>query len=449
MTNYPPTAIANKPAGYVRAFRNNTLGTMGEIQQQYGDIVRLRFIGNLYAYMFYHPDYFKYILVDNNKNYTKMPTPSFVIMEPLVGKGLLTSDGDFWLRQRRLAQPAFHRKRLADFGRIMTTATSNMLDQWRPNQTFDIQAAMNLLTLEIVGKTLFGVDLTQDGGRIYDAVDVAGRSIIKLTTNPLGILALRVPFLPITRKYYGAVSEIDEVITRIIAERRGDERDHGDLLSMFMLAEDEETGERMNDKQLRDEVQTMVLAGHETTALLLTWVFYLLAKHPEVHERVMAEIDAVVGSRTVTMDDMRELTYIDQVLNETMRLYPPAYTMARFCNEADVIGGYDIGRNSVISMPTYYLHRHPEFWPDAEQFDPERFSAEKTANRHRFAFLPFGAGPRQCIGNRFALMEAVLILVTILQRFKLEIPEGHVAELEPQITLRPKGGIPVTVTPHE
>jgi cytochrome P450 len=442
--NHPPTAIAEKPAGFVRAFRDDTIGAFGEIQRQYGDIVRLRFIGPLYAYMFYHPDHFKHVLVDNNKNYTKMPAPSFTVLQPLVGNGLLTSDGDFWLRQRRLAQPAFHRKRLAEFGRLMTNATSAMLDKWQHNQTFDIQAAMNLLTLEIVGKTLFGVDLTEDGGRIYAAVDAAGESIIKLSTNPLGIFAVRLPFLPTTRKLNGAVAEIDHVIERIIADRRADPRDHGDLLSMFMLAEDEATGERMTDRQLRDEVQTMVLAGHETTALLLTWTFYLLAKHPEVYERVMQEIADVVGSRSVTMDDMRDLTYIDQVLNETMRLYPPAYTMSRYCNEPDTIDGYEIAGKSVISMPTYYLHRHPDFWPDAERFDPERFSAENVATRHRFAFLPFGAGPRQCIGNRFAQMEAVLILVTVLQRYKLTVAADYVAELEPQITLRPKDGLPVT-----
>jgi cytochrome P450 len=427
------------------------LGSIGRLHADYGDALRLHFFGPFYGYMFRHPDHFRHVLQENSANYTKFPSPGFVILKPVVGNGLLTSDGDFWLRQRRLAQPAFHRKRIAEFAHTMTAATAAMLARWEQQQQggpFDMADAMHRLTLEIVGHTLFSIDLTGEAERIGHALDEIGTLTGELTVKPGSLYTLRIPFWPSTRRLHRQVAILDEVVYGMIAERRANPGDRGDLLSLFMAAQDADTGEMMDDRQLRDEVMTMVLAGHETTAVLLTWTFWLLTRHPDVLAQVQAELDSVLAGRTPTMEDVATLPYLTMVLQEVLRLYPPAFVIARSAKSADTIGGWHIPAGASLTLPIYYLHRHPDFWPDPERFDPLRFTPERIRERPRFAWLPFGGGPRQCIGNNFAMVEATLISAMILQRWHLATLPDHSVALDPQITLRPKGAVPMLRTPR-
>ena len=449
---YPPGPKGHFVTGTVREFQHDSLGTVIRMHRQYGDAVRMRFFLHYYGYLFFHPDHYKHILQDNNRNYTKMPSPTFQVMEPLVGNGLLTSDGDFWRRQRRLAQPAFHRRRVASFGETMVQATARMLDRWhtaaRDGQPLDVSAEMTQLTLEIAGLTLFSMDLTGQASTVGTAFTDVNHIITRLTMQPFAPFTVRMPFVPTTRRLNAGIHTLDTVVHQIISDRHADNKDHGDLLSMLMLARDEETGAAMTDRQLRDEVMTLLLAGHETTAVALSWVLYLLARHPDVARRLEAEIDDVLAGRTVSMEDLPRLTYTSMVIDETMRLYPPAYAIARWAQEADEVGGYRVDAQSALTLFPYITHRHPEFWPQPETFDPERFTPARVAERPRFAYVPFGGGPRQCIGNSFALTEAQLILASLVQRYRWQPVSAAPVEVEPLITLRPKGGLPMRLQPR-
>lgn len=441
-----PIAKGKNFMGLASQFQRDPLGMMGRLFGEYGEAVKLHFFGPFYGYLFCHPVYYKHILQDNNSNYTKQPTPSFQVLGASLGSGLLTSDGDFWLRQRRLAQPAFHRKRIAEFVTTMVALTEKMLERWEAwpeDRPIEFATEMHRLTLEIVGRTLFSRDLTGEAGHIGESLDELSQLTIALTTSPFGIYSLKVPFWPSTRRLRQINQGFDKVVYEMIAERRANPTDRGDLLSMFMLTRDEETGATMSDKQLRDEALTMILAGHETTAVTLAWLMILLGRHPDIREKVEEELAEVLGGRSPTMEDYPNLVYTNQVVSEALRLYPPAYVIARYGHEADEINGYEVGKDAIISLSTYHLHRLPEFWPDPERFDPSRFSKEQSAERARFAYMPFGGGPRQCIGNQFALVEAAVLLAMILQRFDFQLAERAVVEIDPLITLRPKGTVPV------
>lgn len=423
---------------------------MMELFHEYGDAIRFRAVFNFYGYLFFHPDHYKHILQDNNRNYTKMPHPSLALLRPVVGNGLLTSDGDFWRRQRRLAAPAFHRRRIASFAGTMTAAADTMLESWhtlaQDGRPLDINEAMMHLTLEIVGKTLFSIDLTREADAVGEAFSVVNEEVARLTGIPFANIGQKIPFLPSTRKINQNTAVLTEVVNGIIQERRKSDLETEDLLGMLMSARDEETGEGMSDQQLRDEVMTIMLAGHETTAVALAWTFYLLSEHPTVREELEAEMDGVLNGRLPNIDDVPTLTYTTMVLEESMRLYPPAYAIARWGNEPDEVGGYATPANAVITMSPYITHRHPEFWDDPERFDPQRFSPERKAERPRYAYLPFGGGPRLCIGNNFAMTEAILLLASIVQRYRLTLLPGIPVELEPLITLRPKGKLMMTLS---
>jgi cytochrome P450 len=241
------------------------------------------------------------------------------------------------------------------------------------------------------------------------------------------------------------VAVLDGVVDQIITHRRHTPDEHEDLLAMLMEARDEQSGEAMDDQQLRDEVMTLMLAGHETTSTALAWTLYLLSQHPGVREELEAEIDRVLNGRTPELEDLPKLPYAAMVLQETLRLYPPAWGLARWCHEADEVGGYYVAPDSSVTLSPFLTHRHPDFWPDPERFDPQRFTPEQERERPRFAYLPFGGGPRQCIGNQFAMTEALLILATIIQRYRLALPPGYTVSIDPQITIRPKGGLPMFI----
>ncbi len=333
----------------------------------------------------------------------------------------------------------------------MTAATQAMLERWQAHpleQPLNIAEEMMRLTLEIVGKTLFSIDLTGAASTVGEAFTDVNEQVSTLSRRPFSLLALRIPFLPGTRRLNNGTSQLDDVVNTILADRRAGNAQHDDLLDMLMSARDEETGLGMSDKQLRDEVLTLLLAGHETTAVALSWTFYLLSQHPDIWQRLTAEIDEVLGSETATISTLPDLPYTKMVIEESMRLYPPAYIMARWGNEADEIDGYYVEPESSLVLFTYLTHRHPEFWPEPEKFDPLRFTPEKVAGRARYAYVPFGGGPRQCIGNTFTMTEAMLLLVTIAQRYELSLAPGHKIEINPLITLRPKGGMPMYLHPR-
>ena len=444
----PPSPKLHPILGASRRFQRDPLGYMLELVARHGPAVSYRFFLNWRGYIFVHPLHYEQILHHNYRNYTKLPHPTFQLLLPLLGKGLLSNDGESWLQRRRLAQPVFHRNRIDAFSQTMIAATAKRFDRWagaaRAGQPVAFDREMMELTLEIAGRTLFSVDLTGgDARRVGDIFNELNELFIKKATDPLALYTMQIPFWPSTRRVAQRIRALDSLIYAMIAQRRNAASLGDDLLAMLMAARDAETGIGMNEKELRDELLTLLIAGHETTALLMTWFFYCVAKHPEVEARLHDEVDRTLGGRLPTIEDLPKLTYTRQVIDETLRLYPPAYALSRAAHEADVIGGYALPPKAVVTLSPFITHRLEEFWPQPHRFDPERFTPENSADRPRFAYLPFGGGPRQCIGNGFALTEGVLVAAAIAQRFRLRIPDGYNAELAPQITLHPKGGMPL------
>lgn len=432
------------PFGFFIAARPDPVGYMAAAVRQFGDVVRIQ-AGPLRAHLIAHPDHIKYVLQENNRNYVKGKLVEKSKM--LIGDGLFTSEGDFWRRQRRLVQPAFHRQRIEGFATIMTDATATMLERWRApaiaGQPVDVMAEMSALTLSIVGRALFSIDLAGDAAEVGKAMLLALEHITHQITHFLP-LPLIVP-TPRNLRFRRARRDLDRMVFGIIEQRRCAGTDGGDLLSMLLLARDAETGERMSDRQLRDEVMTFVLAGHETTAVTLAWAWHLLSMHPDVEKRLRTEVTEVLGNRTPTLKDLPDLGFTKRVVEETMRLFPAVSALSRQTITADEIGGYRIPANSVLFMSPYVTQRHRAWWEQPQQFDPDRFTAERSATRPRFAYFPFGGGPRLCIGNEFAMMEAQLILAMVVQRYRLQPFPGHVVEPEVRVTLRPRNGVIMTL----
>jgi len=412
---------------------------------RYGDVVKYRLF-NLTAYLLAHPDHVSHVLHDSHSNYTKSNI-DYERLKQLLGEGLLTSEGPQWLRQRRLIQPLFHRQQIAQWSTMMTTNALEMLERWqqlaKERRAFDVSVQMMALTLRIVGETLLSIDISGDAGEIARALTNAQEHFAHFRLGTL------LPFLPTAenRRFRAAMQTLDRIVRKIIDARRNDKAEHNDLLAKLMAARDPETGLPLDDTQIRDEVITLILAGHETTANALSWTWYLLGKNPGAEARLHAELRAVLGSRTPTIADLPDLPYTAMVINESMRLYPPAWTISRSPTDDDEIGGYRIPRGCVVMLSQYVTHRHPAFWEDPERFDPDRFSPERSENRPRFAYFPFGGGPRLCIGSYFALTEAQLILATVAQRYRLRLAEDHPVKPDALITLRPRYGIKVTLEP--
>ena len=407
----------------------------------YGDIARVP-LGPETLYLFNHPDLVRDVLVTNHRNFHK--GRGLERAKKLLGTGLLTSEGDFHLRQRRLAQPAFHRQRVAAYGATMASYAAARRDQWRSHAVIDAHKEMMALTLGIVGKTLFDSNVEHEAAAIGAALTTTFESFNYGFFLPFGELLDRLP-LPATLRFRKARSRLDATIYRMIEDRRASGVDRGDLLSMLLFAQDTEgDGSGMSDVQLRDEAMTIFLAGHETTANALTWTWYLLAQHPDVEARFHAEIDSTLGGRLPSADDLPSLPYTRMVLAESMRLYPPAWILGRRALAPFEANGYEIPSRSIVLLSPYLLHRDARWFPDPERFDPERFSPERQAERPRFAYFPFGGGPRVCIGEQFAWMEGVIALATIAQRWRLRLVRDHPVALQPIITLRPKYGMAMT-----
>jgi cytochrome P450 len=385
-----------------------------------------------------HPEHIRDVLVTHQKQFRRGRGLERTTI--LLGQGLLTSEGDFHLRQRRMMQPAFHRQRIAGHAQTMADYADRHIADWQDDSVRDVWRDFNALTLAIAGKTLFDSDVEGDTGAISAALN-ASLDAFRLAVLPGGQFLTHLP-IPAARRFKAARAKLDAIIYRIIAEHRASPVERSDLMAMLLAATDDEgDGGGMTDAQVRDEAVTILLAGHETTATALTWTSWLLASNPDVAARLEAEVDAALGGRLPTMDDLPRLGYARQVFAEAMRLYPPAYTLGhRAVGEYDV-GGYRFPKRTVFLLPQYVVHRDPRWWPDPERFDPDRFAPGADASRPKFAYFPFSAGPRQCIGEPFAWMEGVMVLATLVRRWRFRRDATTRVGVLPIITLRPRYGM--------
>jgi cytochrome P450 len=351
---------------------------------------------------------------------------------------LVTSDGDYWRRQRKLIQPAFHARRIEAYAEEMVNSTLNMLQSWEGGNTVDVNHAMMRLTLAIVAKTILSKDVNADAEKIAEAVTVFQQLAFGVDIFPLWVPT------PAHLKQRRVEKAMNDIVAALIAERRNVTEDRGDLLSMLLNSVTED-GQGMTDTQIRDEIVTLFLAGHETTANALSWTWYLMAQHPAVEQKLHKELDRVLNGRSPTLTDLKNLPYTEQVLQESMRLYPPVWNMSRQALTDVKIGEYTIPKGSEVNLNTYAMQHNPNWWEEPEQFIPERFSSEPEKQIPKMAYLPFSTGPRVCVGNNFAMMEAKLILATVAERYRLTIPVGYQLQMEPLIALRPRGGLPMMV----
>jgi enediyne biosynthesis protein E7 len=429
------------PVGNLRALRRDVLGLMLKSSREYGDVVRFH-IGPFVVHLLNHPDHVEHVLQSHARNYDKA-TRSSAKIRSISGDSLLTSNGELWQRQRRLMQPSFHRQRIAGLAGRMIEFTAAMLERWRSNiatgEPLDVASEMMRLTYTIVGKTLLGADV----GEETSAVERAMETILTHTFRRWGNLIDLPESVPApgNLRFRRAMRVMDQIVYRIIAEHRSAEGSNTDLLGMLLDVRDEETGQGLSDTELRNETITFLLAGHETTANALSWIFYLLSQNPDAERQLRAEVSAVLGGCAPTVDLLPHLKFTTMVIQEAMRLYPPIWAIERRAIADDSIGGFHIPAGSSVVISPYALHRNENFWPHPERFDPTRF-----ATRPR-AYIPFGSGPRFCIGNEFAMMEARLIVPMVIQSCHLQLVPGHPVEPQPSITLRLKNGLRMTVGP--
>jgi cytochrome P450 len=421
-------------------FARQTLSFLQELRQRYGDIVTLPTVMGPWTLVF-HPDGVRHIVQENHFNYRKGGISNQALSLTL-GNGLLTNNGDSWLHQRRLIQPVFHRERIAGFGRLMTESALAWIEETNIDTRLplDLFQQMSGLTLTIVGKALFGADMLAYKERVFQATS----TITHLEAHAFYAPGLIFLPTPQRRHLYEARNTLYTIVDAMIARRR-EKSTENDLLTLLLQAQDEETGLGMTDQQVRDEVMTLMAAGHETTSNALCWTLLLLSQHPDIEARLREEYQQVLGGRAPQMEDLPQLKLSRMVLEESMRLYPPAWVFTRYAIDEDEVGGYRIAKGAFVLMFPTTTHRHPDFWEQPDVFDPGRFSPERSAGRHRFAYFPFGGGPRVCIGNQFALTEAQLILATILPRYQFRLLPGAKVVPEPLITLRPRGGLLMTV----
>ncbi|GAB2561579.1 cytochrome P450 [Spirosoma aerophilum] len=431
--------------GNTLAFLRNPLGTLHTIQQNNDRIVHLR-IGNRNQYLMLKPEDTKHVLQENHRNYGR--SPAFEVLKIFLGNGLLTSDGDFWRRQRRLAQPAFHRQKLAALTQTMIAETANWIDELKTyagKGPVNVSQAFMDVTMRIVCKTLFGSDTTGKLDGLSTALDTLNYLVNQRMLSPF-----RFPYswpTPDNQRSKRAQRQVDTFIYGLIEQRRQKHEDKDDLLGMLLSAVDEETGEQMSDQQLRDECVTIFSAGHETTAVSMAWTIHLLTQHPDVLARLKAECRSILGdARTPSPEAFRALTYTMQVVQESLRLYPPAWIMSRRAINDDHIGPYTIPAGDTALVCPYLLHRDPVNWPEPTRFDPDRFApGGPKENLHTYAYLPFGGGPRLCIGNQFALMEMQILLGLFVRQFDSKTVDNQRIIPKPLITLRPNKPICVTL----
>jgi cytochrome P450 len=443
MSDAPKNSLPPGPGGSTFAFlfgdrRRDPLAFFTKIAREYGDVSQLALF-DFRTLFINHPDDIEDVLVNKARKFEKGRVMKANMR--LFGEGLLTSEGDFWLRQRRLAQPAFHRARVAAYGTTMVEYAERAMRGWKSGEVRDIHDDMMEITLQIVGKTLFNTDLTRDAKEVGETMEI----LLKLAAD-FGKSILIPLWVPTPRNLRArmGIRRIEKIIYRIIAQKRAEARDTGDLLSMLLAVQDED-GSRMTDRQLRDETITLFLAGHETTANALSWTLWLLAQNPGAEKKFHEELHGVLAGRAPSMEDIPKLPYTANILTESMRLYPPAWGMARLVKEEVDVAGYKLAPGDGVACAQWVVHRDPRWFEEPERFLPERWDGDLAKRLPRFAYFPFGGGPRQCIGNSFALMEATLILATIAQKFRFKLDEGHTVKPLASITLRPAHGIRATL----
>ena len=445
LTEPKPRGPKNLPVvGHLPAFRAHPIDFLMRMAREYGDLPYFR-LGPQHVYLVNHPDLVREVLVTNQANFTK--SRALQRARVLLGEGLLTSEGQFHLRQRRLVQPAFHRERLAAYASVMSEYGVRLRDRWKAGSTVDVSHEMMRLTLAVVGKTLFSAEVEEEASEIGEALTIVLK-MFRMLMMPFSEYLEKLP-LPSIRRFDKARARLDKTIYGLIHERRRSGEDTGDLLSMLLLAHDEEAdGSGMTDQQVRDEALTLFLAGHETTANALTWTWYLLSQNPECERRLHEEIDSVLEGRVPAMSDLPQLRYSEMVFAEAMRLYPPAWAIGRMSKGPFELGGIKIAGKSICIVSPYVMQRDPRWFPNPERFDPERWTTEARDARPKFSYFPFGGGARVCIGERFAWMEGVLMIAAIAQKWKLKLTPDQRVEPLPLITLRTKYGMRMIVEPR-
>jgi len=434
----PPGPKSLIPGRALLTFRRDPIAFLMSTARDFGDIACFG-AGSQQYFLVNHPDHIKDILVTHHADFKK--GRGLERAKRMLGNGLLTSEGPFHHRQRRLAQPAFHRDRIAGYADIMVNYADRLQrERWRKGQTLDIAKEMMHLTLAIVGKTLFGTETEAEAEQVREALSETMKGFTRAML-PFAEFLDRLP-LRRNRHYSRARNVLDSIIYRIIDERRRSGEDRGDLLSMLLRAQDEEgDGGQMTDLQLRDEAITIFLAGHETTANTLTWTWYLLSEHPDIEQRLHRELDSVLAGRLPTAEDFPRLQYTEMVITEAVRLYPPAWILGRRALKDYKLGPYIVPAGAIVIMSPYVMHHDPRYFPDPFRFDPDRWMAEARAPRPQFSYFPFGGGPRRCIGEGFALMESIMVLATLAQKWSLRRAVDQPVALQPLVTLRPKHGM--------
>ena len=442
----PPGPKGKFMLGHLKDVIRNSNRFLEKCSREYGDVVMLR-IFHIPICLLANPADIEAVLSKNSANFLK--ARDYRAMKAVLGEGLLTSEGSFWQKQRKLMQPAFRHENIATYAETMVEATSRMLDAWRDGETRDVQAEFMAVTLEIVTKVLFGSVVPGDAATVAHSVTI----MMEDFNRQAGLAFLLPESVPVPTffRLKRAIEKVDAMIYKLVDSRRTERRaarnrngGHAshDLLEMLLSAQDE-AGSEMTSEQVRDEVMTLFLAGHETTANALSWTWYLLAEHPEVAKKLAAEVDAVLHGRVPTAADAGRLPYTEMVIKESMRVYPPVWAIGRQAIKPFDAGGYHLPAKTNVVILQWTLHRDPRFWADPEVFDPERWSPSGARYRvlPRFAYFPFGAGPRVCIGAGFAMMEAILLLATVAQRFEMKLAPKQKVRMLPSVTLRPRHGI--------
>ncbi|HEY3405791.1 MAG TPA: cytochrome P450 [Ohtaekwangia sp.] len=432
----------------IRQMTSDPMGFCQDIVKKYGDVCYVPIPGSK-NYMIHDPEILREVLVTQAGKFSK--SRLYRAMKRFLGEGLLTSDGSYHLQQRRLATPAFHKQRIQEYARVMVQCTCDEISTWKEEETVNISQAMTNITLQIVTHTLFGSAIGKDKLRevsenVSGLLEVSGH----IFQNPLYLMCFEKDVeIPVVKKLYGLRDQLDEVILRIISDhRRTLQDDHSSLLAMLMTAKDEETGTTMTDVQLRDEVVTMFIAGHETTATALAWTWYMLGKNPDVEKKFYEEVKEKIGDRKPTAEDYQSLVFVRNVFKETLRLYPPAWTLARQATEDVDIQGFHFPKGSALCSILYIMHRKPEYFEYPDEFRPQRWEEERIKMLPRFAYFPFGGGHRMCIGEGFAWMEGILILAVVASQYRLELPAGFTTKINPVFTLRTKDAILMKVRKH-
>jgi cytochrome P450 len=440
----PPSPPADPIIGHFRYILSDVVGLLFNCAEM-GGIVLVR-AGNKPGYVVTDPELVRYVLQDNVKNYEKH-SRAWRRLRHTLGNGLLfNAGGESWRRQRRIAAPAFHRPRIERFAEIMATSTEDLVTEWRAvaarDGTVDVDDAMVKLTMRIVTRAMFTTDISEDINAIRDSIS----AVIQYNRPRFPYFtAFRERFFGYEKSFEKALAKLHEVVDRIIAQRRQSREEHHDLLAMLMESRDEVTGEAMSDTELRDEALSIFLAGHETTANALTWSWYCLSKNPAVRRALRQEAVEVLGGRSPRLADIARLDLARRVFAETMRLYPPVWMMQRTAMEDDTIGGFHVPKGAMVTVCPYVTHRLREYWPNPEGYDPDRFLPDAEALRPKYAYFPFSAGPRVCIGNAFALIEGQIALAMLSQHFDLDLPPNVNVAPEFLITLRPKGGMKMRI----